>query len=203
MRNRVGVMVFSGVASVVLSACGHTTTVLNHPAAPATATRGANSSAYSTTPGIDVSALWDQTLVTCPGARLGGDEPPADANGYGIADVWPTNTEVSGILAGLHPAGDSAFTAARMLDLRIALESTRDDLTGARDPKFHPAPERGFTQADADGQQRRYIGRIHSGWTTAAEHLTAEINAGRDLPEDAATEHVMTQVRGIEVARCQ
>lgn len=204
MRRGVGVLVFSAAAAVVLSACGGHTGVLEHPATTAAVVPGV-SSASSTTPGVDVAALWQQITPQCNafGAPIA---PLADPYGFNAAQQWVTDDEVQRVLDSLHPFGDEAFTRdhlvtlwAGVIDTRARMANTVQRATAASDK----ATTQGRDVEAIKTTATNGIERIHSDWQKVSDLLTREIDAGADEAPDAGTTAAMQQVEARRATACQ
>lgn len=196
----------AAAAAAALSACsGHSSVVLDHPAATATATRGATSEVSVTAAnGIDVQALWATTLTACPNAAKPPTGTPGDPYGLGIAGAWPTEAQVQDILDALHPSGDATFTRDRLVELRVALVDTREELNqlAASVGAQLSNPDTPGRSAAILKDNRVSVADIGSSWQTAQRFITGEIDSGQKEQADPNTAHIMRQVDDLRETSC-
>lgn len=195
----------AAVASVVLSACGHGGVVADRPAVTAAATPGV-SSASSTTPGVDVQALWAGTLDSCPELRSDATNPPPDPYHLGAAAAWPMDAEVAQQVSAARAGGTEAFTKDQLINLRVALADTRqqiNDETIRGGGEILTDPERGIDPTVSADSVRGDLTIISREWAAERDYIFGEIAAGRTAEPPADIADALSRIAQIRAEVCR
>lgn len=169
------------------------------------ATAGHPTAATSATNGVDVQALWKQAVERCNADRV-GTLPPADPNNFGVEAAWPTDSDVTQVVAELHPSGSVDFTEDRLVDLRAAELDTRFEMANATvrgNREVEKAPGLGYDPQVPIESVQETVRDLADGWKLERAFLTGEINAGTVNVATGETVEWMKQVADTRRSACR